>query len=442
MKTYYKSSSFFSFNQVSYPYCTPGKNYWETDCGNFAFSLLYFCTFYVIITYIVLNLLVAIIMENFSLFYSNEEDALLSYADIRHFQNTWNMVDTQQRGMIPVRRVKFLLRLLKGRLEVNLETDKLLFKHMVHEMERLHNGEDVTFHDVLNMLSYRSVDIRKSLQLEELMAREELEYMVMEEVAKKTIKQWLDKCFRRIKQQRIQQSLIDNLRATNEPYYAGLSPARDDTSPERKASIKEEKIDESLSTDYPHSSGGGGGGVGTTSGRPTLTSQQSTTTMASTAITAGAANRWAKKKLPSRSESLTAPTVSGNKKFLTPGSVNDASRNKEKDVKSSKWGSKITTAMVNSIGGNNSGNNSNNLSDLGESTNGGGVAPVGGSGDDDQGFGDHWISYSSVYCKKNLPLPKVSNLVKEVHDWWKCLLEDNVQDSKQLNNCNIDCTAY
>jgi len=33
-----------------------------------------------------LNLLVAIIMENFSLFYSNEEDALLSYADIRNFQ--------------------------------------------------------------------------------------------------------------------------------------------------------------------------------------------------------------------------------------------------------------------------------------------------------------------------------------------------------------------
>ena len=35
----------------------------------------------------------AIIMENFSLFYSNEEDALLSYNDIRQFQNTWNMVD-------------------------------------------------------------------------------------------------------------------------------------------------------------------------------------------------------------------------------------------------------------------------------------------------------------------------------------------------------------
>lgn len=40
------------------PYCTAASNYWETDCGNFHASLFYFCTFYVIITYIVLNLLV------------------------------------------------------------------------------------------------------------------------------------------------------------------------------------------------------------------------------------------------------------------------------------------------------------------------------------------------------------------------------------------------
>ena len=58
-------------------------SFWETDCGNYFGAIIYFCSFYVIITYIVLNLLVAIIMENFSLFYSNEEDALLSYADIR-----------------------------------------------------------------------------------------------------------------------------------------------------------------------------------------------------------------------------------------------------------------------------------------------------------------------------------------------------------------------
>ena len=157
-------------------------NFWETDCGHFNWAILFFCSFYVIITYISLNLLVAIIMENFSLFYSNEEDALLSYADIRNFQITWNLVDVNQKGTIPVRRVKYILRLLKGRLEVDTQKDRLLFKHMCYELERLHNGEDVTFHDVLSMLSYRSIDIRKALQLEELLAREELEYIIEEEV--------------------------------------------------------------------------------------------------------------------------------------------------------------------------------------------------------------------------------------------------------------------
>lgn len=71
---------------------------------------------------------------------------------------------------------------------------------MCYEIERLNNGNDVTFHDVLNMLSYRSVDIRKSLKLEELIAREELEYQIEEEVAKLTIRNWLDNCLRRIRE--------------------------------------------------------------------------------------------------------------------------------------------------------------------------------------------------------------------------------------------------
>ena len=56
--------------------------------------------------------------------------------------------------MIPVRRVKFVLRLLKGRLEVDLEKDRLLFKHMCYEIEKLRNGEEVTFHDVLRYVYY------------------------------------------------------------------------------------------------------------------------------------------------------------------------------------------------------------------------------------------------------------------------------------------------
>lgn len=59
------------------------------------------------------------------------------------------------------------------------------------------------------MLSYRSVDIRKSLQLEELLAREQLEYTIEEEVAKQTIRMWLKKCLKRI-------------RAVSEPEASGI----------------------------------------------------------------------------------------------------------------------------------------------------------------------------------------------------------------------------
>lgn len=55
--------------------------------------------------------------------------------------------------------------------------------------------------EIFSMLSYRSVDIRKSLQLEELLHREELEYIIEEEVAKQTIRSWLEGCLRRIKTQ-------------------------------------------------------------------------------------------------------------------------------------------------------------------------------------------------------------------------------------------------
>ena len=52
-------------------------------------------------------------------------------------------------GVISLRRARLLLRLLRGRLEVDPERDKWLFKHMCFELERLHGGSDVSFHDLL-----------------------------------------------------------------------------------------------------------------------------------------------------------------------------------------------------------------------------------------------------------------------------------------------------
>ena len=54
------------------------------------------------------------------------------------------------------------------------------------------------------------------------MAREELEYIIEEEVAKVTIRRWLDGCLKRIKEK--EQSLIAGLRAMNEPVVHTLRP--------------------------------------------------------------------------------------------------------------------------------------------------------------------------------------------------------------------------
>ena len=50
-------------------------------------------------------------MENFSLFYSTEEDQLLSYNDLRHFQIIWNMVDDKREvGAVGVAHLLYLLK--------------------------------------------------------------------------------------------------------------------------------------------------------------------------------------------------------------------------------------------------------------------------------------------------------------------------------------------
>lgn len=394
---------------MSPPYCTVEykDNYWETDCGSFSISLVYFCSFYVIITYIVLNLLVAIIMENFSLFYSNEEDALLSYADIRNFQNTWNMVDIQQRGMIPVKRVRFLIRLLKGRLEVDLEKDRLLFKHMVHEMERVHNGEDVTFHDVLNMLSYRSVDIRKSLQLEELMAREELEFLIEEEVAKQTIRSWLDKCLRRIKQQKQQQNLINNLRATNEPLFSAI------TNPLGFGTLSDISPMVGSPTTGPNRLGDAAKkSTEEQDDEATLPMASAGTPSPIAGVTASvvAGSRLIKKKLAGRSDSISSQTLGpmASKKFLSPATVESKKQEKEPPLtKLGKWAkSGVSGSREDRTGF------LPNVQERSEEP-----SPVSGSFDSEHSATGGWVTFGPAN-KAATPLPKVAFVIKEVEDWW------------------------
>ncbi|EDO45175.1 predicted protein, partial [Nematostella vectensis] len=182
---------------VGEPYCTPAENFWLSDCGNYAASLIFFMSFYIVVSFILLNVFVAVIIENFSLFYASDEDSLLSNTDLRDFQMAWNLVDKGRKGVMSVPQAKLFMRVyiffkqnnfLKGRLDMDNRT--VPFRHMCCEIEKLRNGGDVSFHDVLGIIAYRSVDISRSLQLEELLEREELEYTIEQEVAIQTIRDW------------------------------------------------------------------------------------------------------------------------------------------------------------------------------------------------------------------------------------------------------------
>uniref|UniRef100_A0A1I7W7V5 Ovule protein n=1 Tax=Heterorhabditis bacteriophora TaxID=37862 RepID=A0A1I7W7V5_HETBA len=67
------------------------------------------------------------------------------------------------------------------------------------------------------MLSYRSVDIRKSLQLEELLQVLNMKVII---VAKQTIRTWLENCLRRIRNPQQKDSLIDVCKYSH-PHSAG-----------------------------------------------------------------------------------------------------------------------------------------------------------------------------------------------------------------------------
>ncbi|RXM37240.1 Sodium leak channel non-selective protein [Acipenser ruthenus] len=196
--------------------------YWETDCGNYAGALTYFCSFYVIIAYIMLSLLVAIIVENFSLFYSTEEDQLLSYNDLCHFQIIWNMVDDKREYLnlasnhaVCGNWIFFISYFSCSRDE---KTPIVILSECVEYLGGdSYIASEVSAQAASSMLSYRSVDIRKSLQLEELLAREQLEYTIEEEVAKQTIRMWLKKCLKRIRAKQQQScSIIHSLRESQQ----------------------------------------------------------------------------------------------------------------------------------------------------------------------------------------------------------------------------------
>ena len=176
------------------PQCSfkEGDNYWETDCGSKFVATLYFFSYYLLITYIFLNLFIAVVLENFSLFSSTDEDMLMTNSDLKAFQEVWNIVDKDRSGKLSAKHAKLALGLSIAKLEFNITADRFLYKRMCAEIDKISGGKEVSFHDLLLVLAYNDsrVKISRNLQLEERLSREDQVRAITEEVAAHTIRTW------------------------------------------------------------------------------------------------------------------------------------------------------------------------------------------------------------------------------------------------------------
>ena len=190
---------------ISEPYCRLNltQNYWESNCGNPVAAQIFFHSYFIIITYILLNLFIAVVIENFSIFYSTDDYPIMSQQDIAQFQDKWNMVDTNKSGAITLDEAREVLEKLTGEISINYlkRKQRLYFKRVMAELERIDAaGNDITFHSLLFAIAYKKIDIETNLQLEERLERTELEYAILEEVATQTVRDWIAKIWKRRKE--------------------------------------------------------------------------------------------------------------------------------------------------------------------------------------------------------------------------------------------------
>ncbi|CAI8036576.1 Sodium leak channel non-selective protein [Geodia barretti] len=259
----------------------------DGNCGNVVAAAFWFITYYILITVFLLNIIIAHLLENFSIFY-NEDDTSISHAVIKDFRENWLHFDKTAQGTIKSSRIKLFLRTLrlphyytysltevngikfKIRDQVHPLTDSLILREMAEELQRgphggggggggggksllskqlseemLINEEegDHSFQSVLKMLAYRAEDISQRLEPQELYDRQELEESIQFDVAEECILKWIKKYVKPIvleRQDDGQSSVEENQRRYPPPPRmdslwpiegtdAGLSMTVDDT---------------------------------------------------------------------------------------------------------------------------------------------------------------------------------------------------------------------
>ncbi|CAO3597547.1 unnamed protein product [Absidia cylindrospora] len=127
---------------VQSPYCVQGK-----DCGSPIAAYTLFIIFYVVCTYIFVNLFTVVVINNFSFtFDKRNKFTLLTRTDLRHYKNAWEEYDPNATGFIQKDDVPGFLRTLQGTLSMRIYTKS-------HNLANLLKASDQMDADVTHLAS-------------------------------------------------------------------------------------------------------------------------------------------------------------------------------------------------------------------------------------------------------------------------------------------------
>ncbi|KAL9554146.1 hypothetical protein MBANPS3_002946 [Mucor bainieri] len=93
----------------------------KDDCGFPNYAIFLFISFYVVCTYIFVNLFTVIVIDNFSFtFDKRNQFTLITRTDLRHFKKAWSMLDPRATGYMDVADVPNFLSKLEGVLSIHI----------------------------------------------------------------------------------------------------------------------------------------------------------------------------------------------------------------------------------------------------------------------------------------------------------------------------------
>lgn len=89
------------FATMTYPNCTRGDNFFESDCGSAGWARLLFISWNILSMYIFVSLFVSLIFESFSYVYQRSSGlSVVSREEIRRFKEAWATLDPDGTGFI------------------------------------------------------------------------------------------------------------------------------------------------------------------------------------------------------------------------------------------------------------------------------------------------------------------------------------------------------